>query len=268
MTAGGGLKTLFATASDGARIAYTDSGGSGEAVVLIMGFAFTKEFWYRVEAALVPKYRVLKFDNRGVGETQWPGTPFTLRTLADDAIAVMDAAGVDRAHIYGASMGGGPVIEVGLNYPERVRSLVLACTMAKQQVTEPDESRFKYFDLMPRWLMTRFVGRSLYGPNVDPAKAREDRKVLNAMKLTADGLRAQTRATAAYTCAGRIESITSPTLVLHGTADKAVPYEMGQQLAALIPGAKLVTLDGAGHGYVTDSTEEANRAVLDFFAGA
>ena len=258
------METSFATAADGTRVCWT-SQGSGEAVLLAMGATLTKEYWFRVAPVLAQRYRVLTFDNRGVGETVWDKSQFTMQTLAADAVSVLDAAGVKRAHVYGVSLGGGTAQEIALSYPERVISLILGCTKSKDEVTAPTKVR-PLMRFIPIWLLARFVGSSLYAPGVDRQKLREDRKVLAGMRITWEGLQAQSAAVAAYTSTDRVGLIKVPTLVLHGTADKAVPYEDGVRLAAMIPGARLVTLEGAGHGYTTDATEEANQAVLDFLA--
>lgn len=255
----------FALRPDGTRVAWTET-GSGEPVLLIMGYGLTKEFWYRVVPALATRHRVITFDNRGVGDTVMADGPFTIADMAADAVAVLDAAGVRRAHVYGASMGGGIAQEMALGHPERVASLVLACTAAKATVTDLPKRRLFIFGLVPRVLVNRLLGRSMYGHDADPRRVREDRRVLNAMRITRAGLAGQSRAVALYTSRDRVGTITAPTLVLHGTADRAVPYAAGEELAALIPGAKLVTLEGAGHSYVTESTEEANEAVLHFLA--
>lgn len=249
--------------NDGTEVCWT-SQGSGDAVLLAMGHAFTKEFWFRVAPVLAEHYRVLTFDNRGVGATRWDGSDFTMRDLADDAVAVLDAAGVDRAHVYGVSMGGGTVVEMALVYPERVRSLILGCTTAKTATPIPDRSQLAS---IPVETLKAGAGAGLYGtrPVSDELK-REDQDVLNAMHVTHEGLWAQQRAVALYDSADRVGQIKAPTLVIHGTEDRAVPYELGRLLAAAIPGAKLVTLEGSGHGYLTDAAEEANRAVLEFLA--
>jgi pimeloyl-ACP methyl ester carboxylesterase len=261
---GDGVTTDFATASDGTRICWT-SQGSGPAILLAMGATLTKEYWFRVAPVLAQHHRVLTFDNRGVGQTVWDGRPFTIQTLAADAMTVLDAAGEQRAHIYGVSLGGGTAQEIALSYPDRVISLILGCTTCKDEVTVPAR-RSAWVRFIPWRLLARVSAQRLYAPGLDPRKLREDRRVLERMRVTWDGLQAQAAAVAAYTSTDRLGRIRVPTLVIHGTADKAVPYEAGVRLASLISGAKLITLEGAGHGYTTDATEKANRAVLEFLA--
>src|SRR5689334_5742139 len=113
--------------NEGAEI-YWEQQGEGPPVLLIMGLSFTLEMWFRVLPPLLQGYRAIVFDNRGVGRTGVPAGPYWIPQMARDAVAVLDAAGVENAHIMGASMGGMIAQELALSAPERVRSLVLGCT--------------------------------------------------------------------------------------------------------------------------------------------
>jgi len=113
---------------DGARLWWT-SEGQGEPVVLVMGLAYPADMWFRVSPVLAERYRVIRLDNRGAGRTgDVPGMPYTVETMAADVLAVLDEAGESTAHVVGVSMGGLVAQEVAMSAPERVRSLVLACT--------------------------------------------------------------------------------------------------------------------------------------------
>src|SRR5215472_9043093 len=107
---------------------YWDEQGQGEPLLLIMGLGYPSDAWYRTRPALAGKYRTIAFDNRGVGRTEMPPGPYPIPVMASDAAAVLDAAGVDKAHVFGISMGGMIAQEFALQYPQRVRSLVLGCT--------------------------------------------------------------------------------------------------------------------------------------------
>src|SRR5436309_3605557 len=113
--------------NDGVKIRWEEQ-GSGPPLLLIMGLGYTLDMWYRQLPALAERRRVLVFDNRGVGESDVPDGPYTMAQMAGDALAVLDDARVDRCHVLGASLGGAVAQELVLSYPDRVRSLVLACT--------------------------------------------------------------------------------------------------------------------------------------------
>src|SRR6266571_1404047 len=91
--------------SEGAKI-YWEAHGSGDPLLLIMGLGASLEAWDRIAPMLAMRYRTILFDNRGVGRSDVPSGPYSLETMADDAAAVLDAAGVESSHVFGASMGG------------------------------------------------------------------------------------------------------------------------------------------------------------------
>src|SRR6185503_20953113 len=107
---------------------YWEEQGSGDPILLIMGLGASLEAWDRTAPVLASRYRVILFDNRGVGRSDVPPGPYSLEMMADDAAAVLDAAGVQAAHVYGASMGGMIAQEFALRHPTRVRKLILGCT--------------------------------------------------------------------------------------------------------------------------------------------
>src|SRR3989442_16033858 len=109
---------------------YWDEQGHGPPVLLIMGLGYPSVMWYRTRAVLAPRYRTIVLDNRGVGRSSMPPGPYPIALMASDAAAVLDAAGVESAHVFGISMGGMIAQEFALQYPKRVRSLILACTAA------------------------------------------------------------------------------------------------------------------------------------------
>ena len=113
--------------NQGAKI-YWDEQGQGARVLLIMGLGYTSVMWHRIRSALAQRYRTVAFDNRGVGLSDVPPGPYSIATMASDAAAVLDAAGVSSAHIFGVSMGGMIAQEFALQYPKRTRSLILGCT--------------------------------------------------------------------------------------------------------------------------------------------
>src|SRR5580698_6628843 len=115
------------TTSDGTRI-YWEESGSGEPLLLIMGLGYSHEMWHRTRPLMSAHYRTIVFDNRGVGKSDVPQGAYSIAQMAADAAAVLDAAGIQKAHVFGGSMGGMIAQEFALNYPERVNRLVLGCT--------------------------------------------------------------------------------------------------------------------------------------------
>ena len=115
--------------NQGATI-YWDEKGRSAPVLLIMGLGYPSYMWHRTRPVLATRYQTIALDNRGVGRSDVPTGPYPIALMASDAAAVLDAAGVESAHVFGVSMGGMIAQEFALQYPKRVRSLILGCTAA------------------------------------------------------------------------------------------------------------------------------------------
>src|SRR5215472_9349403 len=109
---------------------YWDEEGTGAPVLLIMGLGYPSQMWFRTRPLLAARHRTIALDNRGVGRSDIPTGPYPIALMASDAKAVLDAAGEASAHVYGVSMGGMIAQAFALQYPNRVRSLILGCTAA------------------------------------------------------------------------------------------------------------------------------------------
>src|SRR5579859_5674192 len=115
--------------NQGARI-YWDEQGTGAPILLIMGLGATSDWWWRTRPPLTARYRTIALDNRGAGRSDVPPGPYSIPQMASDAAAVLDAAGIESAHVFGVSMGGMIAQEFALQHPQRVWSLILGCTAA------------------------------------------------------------------------------------------------------------------------------------------
>ncbi|MEV8373625.1 alpha/beta hydrolase [Kribbella sp. NPDC056861] len=243
--------------------------GTGDPIVLVMGHLFSGEMWYPVIPALAAEHRVVWFDNRGAGRSGATSTA-TVSDLAADVRTVMDAAGIERAHVYGVSMGGGIAIQLAYESPERVRSLVLGCTALRSPTLQQPPLRGPFLGKLryrlPAGLTRGLRKKGLYG-SIAPADAVErDLDTIAKLRWSPRGVYAQDLAIHGYDMTpDKVAQLTMPALVLHGTEDKAVPYGHATELLEALPAARLVTYEGAGHNFIVDCTERANSDVLAFF---
>jgi len=258
------------TAADGTRIAYDVWGKkSGEAVLLIQGLGADSRGWALQRMALGRRYRCIAVDNRGVGRSGRPPGPYRLPTMADDAVRVLDAEGVDCAHVIGASLGGAVAQILAMDHPERVRSLVLACTSCRHHPWRCELFE-EWIDAVERvgigglrndalkWLVgPRF--RARFGPWVNLGA----RIVLNGDPA---GFVAQARGLLESDDELRLglRNVTAPTLVITGSQDSLTPIGDAEELAELIPDARLVELRGASHGLMFEAPNAFNAVVREF----
>jgi pimeloyl-ACP methyl ester carboxylesterase len=252
---------------DTARIAWESDGPEdAPAVLLVMGLAYPAAMWFRLVPALAEQHRVIRVDNRGAGRTgDVPGAPYTVETMAADCLAVLDAAGVDTAHVVGISMGGLIAQEIVLTAPERVRSLCLIATHpgASHAVLNPQAVAM----LMQRGQMTAQQAAEAsipynYAPGTPRERIEEDWAVRFPLAGTNEGYLAQVIGSSRWDGHDRIRGITAPTLVVHGELDALVPPENGRIIADRIPGAELVTIPEANHLLMTDQPQHVSEVLL------
>jgi 3-oxoadipate enol-lactonase len=248
---------------------YWDEQGHGPPMLLIMGLGYTSAMWHRTRPLLSQHFRTIALDNRGAGLSDVPPGPYSIASMAADAVAVLDAAGVARAHVFGVSMGGMIAQEFALQYPARTHSLILGCTAAGGPAAVRAESKVTDI-LMARGITLEQAREAILPYIYDAATPRqkidEDISVRQPWLPTSAGYIAQLQAIVAWEAYSRISQIAAPTLVIHGKSDALVPAANGQMIAEKIPGAKLILLDHASHLFLTDQTEEANEQISAFLS--
>jgi 3-oxoadipate enol-lactonase len=246
---------------------YWESTGTGEPVLLVMGLGMNATGWWRTVPVLAERFRVIAFDNRGVGRSPRPPGPYTAAQLADDAVAVLDAAGERSAHVYGISLGGMIAQEIALRHPGRVRSLVLGATTPGGPKSVPAAPEVQAFARLREQLPAEIAVWASVPINYGPATRRGhgDRIAADIAQrlrypIEPEPYAAQLAAALGHDTYDRLADIKARTLVVHGDADVLVPSGNGDILADRIPGAELQVLPGAGHLYFTDD-DHADVAV-------
>jgi 3-oxoadipate enol-lactonase len=259
--------------------------GRGEPLVLIMGLGGPKEAWGFQANAFKRHYRVITFDNRGVGQTAVGQQAITVEVMADDTLALLDHLGIDSAHILGYSLGGLVAQEIAIRHPERVKKLILVSTVAIG--AEPDEisaGMAKRLGLEPAGSQRDVTSADLQKLMRLVAERSFNRwafRTVMRFQLTlmgfllrhhpgrmkgGDGLAAQFMAAASANTLERLGSIQARTLVLTGAGDRLVDPEASRVLASRIPNAKLVMIEGGSHAFAIEMRRQFNRAVLEFLA--
>ena len=253
--------------NQGARI-YWDEQGEGEPILLIMGLGYPSCMWHRIRPVLAARYRTVAFDNRGSGQSDVAAGPYSIALMAADAAAVLDAARVDSAHVFGVSMGGMIAQEFALERQKRVRSLILGCTAGggPTAVRAADDAIQM---LAARVRMTPDEALEapvpfIYDATTPRTRIDEDLSLRRPWLPRPEGYRAQLQGILAWESYSRISAIHVPTLVIHGESDRLVPPGNGKLIADRIPGAKLVIIPHASHLFLTDQTETTHRVVLEF----
>jgi 3-oxoadipate enol-lactonase len=250
-----------------------DSGGGGEAMVLVMGLGGDHVAWGFQVPALAERYRVVTFDNRGAGRSSQPDEPYSIAGMAADTVGLMDALGIERAHVVGASMGGMIAQELALAHPARVRSLQLWCTMARPdawmlallrswrtvRTTLSFEAAFR---AMALWLFAP----ATFAERPQLVEMVVQGAIANPFPQSVTGFLRQCDAVAGHDALERLPGIACPTLVAVGEADALVPPRFSREIAARIPRAELRLLAGAGHVCFWERAEAFNARVLEFAA--
>ena len=244
--------------------------GQGDPIVLIMGSSSTMDMWSpRFLDNLSSKYRIIIFDNRGMGNTTAPPGNFSIAQFANDTAGLMTALGIEKAHIMGWSMGSFVAQELAIRYPERVNKIILyagdcggrEAVMPSPQVLKdltntsgsPEERGMRLFNLLfPKdWL----------------SKQPAFYKWFPLPKETSLPENIERQAQAIVTWPGacdRLGSIKSPALVVTGTEDVIAPPENAFILAQRINGSWLVQFEGAGHGLMYQYPDRLAKIIMDF----
>ncbi|MBE2202552.1 MAG: alpha/beta fold hydrolase [Anaerolinea sp.] len=257
---------------------YYETHGSGAPLLLISGLGYNQWQWHKMVPGLAEQFQVITFDNRGVGQTDKPAGPYSAALLAADAVGLLQALGIERAHVMGHSMGGFIAQEMALSYPEMVDKLILASTnfggprhlpitqeamAVLMDVTSDPVTRFKnglVVSTAPGWsednpaMIDEWLRWRVANP-IDPA-------AYQAQMAVGLGLLAE-----ASCFESKLPNVQAETLILFGAHDKVVPPGNADLLAAKIPHSTIHILPNAGHFFPIETPEEANGVIGGFLGG-
>ncbi len=254
---------------------YYEEHGSGEPLLLIMGWGGNAATWKPQIPDLARQFRVIAFDNRGVGRTSAPEATYSIAQMAEDTRGLLDRLGLERAHVFGISMGGMIAQELALEHPERVDTLTLGCTSPGGKRAAGYRQLYQNIadlnDMLGNeWPDLDWFQEFLKRLWTDAAIARSDTHlqdfVLSLIRFppTKHGLRNQSSAVALHDAFDRLPDILHQTLVITGDKDGLIDYENSLILAGRIPNAQLKIFPGLRHAFHLEQPQLVNNVLIEF----
>ena len=260
------------TSSNGWTIHYETLGDrSNPPIVMVLGLSHRLPHWGRLPALLAEQLFVVTFDCRGMGQSEKRDEPFTVSDEVGDILSVMDAAGIERAAVYGRSRGGMLAQELALTAPERVSALILSGTSHRGPTaigsTEIVNRAMNFTPDMTREQIFETQNVAMASPGW---KERDPEAFAEVMRIDLEApprrfaVVRQQEAISAWSSFDRLGQIRRPTLVICGADDGMVPPENSRQIASRIPGAKLELIPQCGHLPMLEKPREVAELVLRF----
>ena len=252
---------------------YYEVHGSGEPVLLIPGLGSDAGTWTTFLPDLNNGYKTILLENRGSARSSKPDGAYTTQTMAQDSVALLDHLGIERVHLIGKSMGGMIAQVLAARYPERVQSLVLACTLMRhdsygEELLEMGRTLAQKAGLFETYRLSFLLSYSKEYCMRNRARLEEARKLL--AEIGSDellqGYLGQSIACETHDSREIAKQIKAPTLVIAGKEDTITTPEQSHDLNAAIPNAELVVFPRGKHGFWREFPEEVNAIVLNFLA--
>lgn len=241
---------LSDTISVNGQSIHVEHTGSGPPLLLIMGIGYDSTLWGYMAPPLAERFRVILMDNRDSGQSSRATTPYTIADMADDAVGVLDALDIERAHVAGTSMGGFIAQELAIRHPDRVDRLVLMATAAAPARAAADPIAAWRFVKNHDPTGQVFAGQQLawlfstpFLRNDEMVQATLEQLAANPHPMDGAAYGRQADAYLAHDALDRLGSIEAPTLVITGSRDLLTPVWLGREVADAIPGAQLAVID-------------------------
>jgi pimeloyl-ACP methyl ester carboxylesterase len=263
---------------DGARLWYEIT-GEGEPVLQIHGAGFGHFNFGPVTPLLSGEFRCIDYDQRGYGQSEKPEQHYDLEVWADDAVAMLDALGIGKAHVHGTSMGGMVATVMAGKYPDRIQSVVINCAAAKLGFSGQLVFR-NWIDLIrlegvgSRTLAELISWQCLSKAYMETPEGQAGVDTIQQILRDSNEPRVMIAACEGMNAMDNrewVKKITSPALVVGGDEDVMTPWDQGpkgagqQWIADNLPNGETYVVKGSNHSTIFDNSEEHARAVADFF---
>jgi aminoacrylate hydrolase len=257
---------------EGGEIHY-DEAGQGHALIFISGLNGVGRYWQPQVPVFSPRYRVITYDQRGTGASDRLQREFSVDQMAAEAVGLMDALKIERAHIVGMSTGGAIGQILAIDYPQRVARLALCSTWTHCDpwFRRLFEARRALYQQCGADLHAMFHPLFLYSPdyvNAHDAEIDEERRKAASGTPPVEISVGRINALLAFDRRAGLSRIIAPTLVMASDNDFITPSYFSEALARAIPGAKLVIRHGGGHSFTKTRASEFNQALLEFLGAA
>ncbi|MEH2456575.1 alpha/beta fold hydrolase [Nostoc sp.] len=249
---------------------FYDIKGSDEPLLLIAGFLCDHAYWSLIMPSLISHYQVIRLDNRGMGRSSAPESPYSLKQMASDVAALLDRIAIDKVHLVGHSMGGQIAQELVLAHPQKVQSLMLLSSLAKgdglfNSIIETWGDLCGNVDLK---LYEKVILPWIFTDTFYSIPGMIEGLIEFAIRYpffpATHSIYHHSRAMLDFDTTDRLQQIHCPTLVLVGKQDILTPLKFSQQLAQGIPNAELLVLERGGHGFLIESPDAVVSAMLNF----
>lgn len=251
---------------------YYEITGSGPPLTLIMGLGCSARQWQWMLPALAESFKVITFDNRGVGRSSKPDMEYTMDLFSDDTRALLNALNVTKTHLFGASVGGMIAQKFSLKYPDMVDRLVLGCTMpsffhippAPNDLQTMQESQVVPFEEGVEKMMQLFLTEQFFEEEPDRVAKLKEVMMIERKEQGQEALYQQLGAAMSHNTVNEVKDIVVPTLIISGTADPMAPVKNARFLAEQIPNSTLVEIPEGYHAFWVERFEEPCDIIKNF----
>lgn len=252
---------------------YYEIHGKGDPLLLIMGYGSNSGHWHAIMDRLAAQHRVIIFDNRGTGRSDKPDIPYTAQMLVGDVAGLLDNLDIAKTDVFGVSMGGMIAQEFALSYSERVNALILGCTSCGGPQAVPSSKEAVDFlfnaEINKLSIEERALATIPWLWNPEFTKKHPE-AVTQYVAVTAEhptpayAYICQANFIITFSSYDRLPGLKAHTLVICGSKDRLISPENSRILASRIPNTELAVIENGGHGFITDSADQASQIILTF----